>query len=480
MAPIRSHKKSKTGCRTCKKRKVKCDEIGFPRCQNCINREIACDWPANLAPSLSSPSSPQDASSTSNLNCRADYPSSSKAKSDSQCLSIYVDSTTPTLDMTGMELREYPVLRHVFIKILTIYSSLVHHWTTETCYWLLDGDKRVGTSSLHYLHAYQVTVPKLAFVFPSLMHAILSVSSMHLHSRGHAYISNFGPSRDYYALAVYHRRKSEDQAQMPCPEKTCPGDDHCPNIATAHFMATNLLSILDFCSSILDVGFNSNRQLALLVAWLENHRKTLTDFYFAHRKQLSAGPLTSILNLTSVFSGIVDADVPFHSPAFIRTTRFPSSLHSISNIHLDEIGLLDMGSSEVYQDAVRGLEHVHRLFSCNAPLRAIFTFPAVIPFEFLQLLKKRDPRALIILAHFCELFQGSKELTEEKLGWWRNGKTDFILLIRGMLTEKWQLYLDQTIVEARGGERELGVHHNERLYTQAVVVGTMATNVRSA
>ncbi|KAL6884438.1 hypothetical protein GGI43DRAFT_419517 [Trichoderma evansii] len=39
----RSHPKSKTGCRVCKRRKVKCDE-GRPSCRNCIKHAVQCDF----------------------------------------------------------------------------------------------------------------------------------------------------------------------------------------------------------------------------------------------------------------------------------------------------------------------------------------------------------------------------------------------------------------------------------------------------
>ncbi|KAF4122522.1 Fungal Zn(2)-Cys(6) binuclear cluster domain [Geosmithia morbida] len=43
MPPRRSHKKSRAGCRRCKIRKIKCDEV-HPRCGNCHRHGVVCDF----------------------------------------------------------------------------------------------------------------------------------------------------------------------------------------------------------------------------------------------------------------------------------------------------------------------------------------------------------------------------------------------------------------------------------------------------
>ncbi|CRK20199.1 hypothetical protein BN1723_012067 [Verticillium longisporum] len=53
----RSHPKSRTGCQTCKKRKIKCDEHK-PSCRNCIKHAVACDFLQTHATSTSAPRSP--------------------------------------------------------------------------------------------------------------------------------------------------------------------------------------------------------------------------------------------------------------------------------------------------------------------------------------------------------------------------------------------------------------------------------------
>ena len=42
--PRRKHQKSRSGCTTCKRRHIRCDE-GHPRCQNCIIHRSTCSYP---------------------------------------------------------------------------------------------------------------------------------------------------------------------------------------------------------------------------------------------------------------------------------------------------------------------------------------------------------------------------------------------------------------------------------------------------
>ncbi|KAK2008100.1 hypothetical protein LZ32DRAFT_609734 [Colletotrichum eremochloae] len=53
----RSHPKSRTGCRTCKNRKIKCDEHK-PSCRNCIKHAVPCDFLQSQRHSSSIPRSP--------------------------------------------------------------------------------------------------------------------------------------------------------------------------------------------------------------------------------------------------------------------------------------------------------------------------------------------------------------------------------------------------------------------------------------
>ncbi|KAK6534147.1 hypothetical protein TWF281_005484 [Arthrobotrys megalospora] len=61
----RFHNKSRTGCRGCKERRIKCDE-GQPVCSNCIRRSTVCEYNLVEEPHETSTPSPAESSSTKN------------------------------------------------------------------------------------------------------------------------------------------------------------------------------------------------------------------------------------------------------------------------------------------------------------------------------------------------------------------------------------------------------------------------------
>ena len=65
MPPRLAHKKSRRGCRRCKKRKVKCDEL-HPTCAACLRHNVPCSWPddQDLLREPSSPDTPDTPASS--------------------------------------------------------------------------------------------------------------------------------------------------------------------------------------------------------------------------------------------------------------------------------------------------------------------------------------------------------------------------------------------------------------------------------
>ncbi|KAK0197501.1 hypothetical protein F5146DRAFT_49543 [Armillaria mellea] len=156
MPPIRAHHKTRSGCRTCKQRKVKCDE-DFPICKNCTRRGIECFWsntgiehgPTTLARSM------------------LVDPSSSLL-------------TVPKWTGTGSS------------DLLTL--ELMHHYSTSTSYSLaLDP----GAS-----HVWRSIIPRMAFDPHNhcLLHAILAFSALHI------YNADSTSSRYASAASTYYYR----------------------------------------------------------------------------------------------------------------------------------------------------------------------------------------------------------------------------------------------------------------------------------
>lgn len=115
----RPHRKTKTGCLTCKRRKIKCDEVK-PECENCIKHSLNCEYAPpqplfDIQAALSG-----NAVATLNL-------------FDLELLHFFCTST-------ALELHENPTMRTL--------------WSTN--------------------------VPKLGFEYDYVMHGILAFSALHL------------------------------------------------------------------------------------------------------------------------------------------------------------------------------------------------------------------------------------------------------------------------------------------------------------
>ncbi|KAK0209327.1 hypothetical protein DFS33DRAFT_526661 [Desarmillaria ectypa] len=159
MAPIRPHQKSRSGCNTCKQRKVKCDEA-IPICNNCTKRCVECVWGISF---------PKPESTT-----------------PEQSMVVAQSSSTEGF-LSPWALGEGSS------DLLTL--ELMHHYSTVTSYSLCS-DPDVTT-------VWRDIIPRMAFDPHNqcLLQAILAFSALHIHhkdptSRRYAEIAT-----DYYNQA---------------------------------------------------------------------------------------------------------------------------------------------------------------------------------------------------------------------------------------------------------------------------------------
>ncbi|OJJ61484.1 hypothetical protein ASPSYDRAFT_88030 [Aspergillus sydowii CBS 593.65] len=136
MPPLRPHRKTRTGCLQCRKRRVKCDESGHP-CGNCAFRHVACTYPSGTSPDISqsSPVSPHTIQHAAQERPRQGQP-------------------LPTLDPSNKLLLE-----------------LMHKFSTETCKSFFVGPPD--------LHIWQSVIPRRALDHDFLLDALLSVAALH-------------------------------------------------------------------------------------------------------------------------------------------------------------------------------------------------------------------------------------------------------------------------------------------------------------
>ncbi|EPE08897.1 c6 zinc finger domain containing protein [Ophiostoma piceae UAMH 11346] len=184
MPPRRSHKKSRAGCRRCKSRKIKCDEIR-PRCHNCEKHGVACDFEfpeianefaaqtprpsyaatpgATPLPSADTPITPVLSNafpSSATLARLGRPPTASVPLSIPQALALTAPGT-PSAASRLLELR------------------LLHHYSTSTF-------KTLSCDNPSAEKVWRDTVPRVAFEAASgsnhLTDAVLAVAALHLRS----------------------------------------------------------------------------------------------------------------------------------------------------------------------------------------------------------------------------------------------------------------------------------------------------------
>ncbi|KAK0197506.1 hypothetical protein F5146DRAFT_49599 [Armillaria mellea] len=207
MSPIRPHNKTRSGCKTCKKRKVKCDEE-LPVCKNCTRRRVECVW-INDTPQLEH-DSPVPGTSTQATSSSYENPPSTR-------LGCTIELSFDILDL-----------------------RLIHHYATSTSYSL--------SSDPASASVWRKTVPKIAFDAKNrcLLHAILALSALHAH---HA-----DPTASQYAVAA-SAHHSHARTGVHNAEADVKAD------INAIFITLALLALYEFATSSTASSFLSSRQI---------------------------------------------------------------------------------------------------------------------------------------------------------------------------------------------------------------------------
>ncbi|KAM3075588.1 hypothetical protein ACMFMG_007725 [Clarireedia jacksonii] len=171
----RSHRKTRTGCNNCKRRKIKCGE-GKPSCLNCIKHSIPCDY--SHANALAAKSAAVGAGASASLS-----PGSPADQDDANPAS---QSQPPGLSLMDME--------------------VFHHFCTSTA---LDINSDPEVKEL-----WRTTIPGIACGYEFLMRSLLAFASLHL--------ARLRPSQreKYYTYSLLQHQTALQQATIVLPNTT--------------------------------------------------------------------------------------------------------------------------------------------------------------------------------------------------------------------------------------------------------------------
>ncbi|KAL4796353.1 hypothetical protein BDV19DRAFT_378323 [Aspergillus venezuelensis] len=352
----RSHRKSKAGCLQCKKRKVKCDE-SRPGCRKCAIHGVACSFtnPAHGRTQAGSPVSVS--SSTSNL-----------------ALDTSVQGPSPHQTLFAASPLNIQDL------------ELLYHFMTSTCY---------TTSRVPAIRSlWRDEVPRIAFSTPFLLHALLAVSALH--------IAHSTPSR---------RTECTSQAHLHHNAAVTSVIPSITSLASDNAAALYLFSSLTCMFSCADMERNSNFLIlsreGQLSQWIKLFRGTgavLGD----DKHEFQTGILAPIF----VNGGFVTK--VRRSPEALQEGRMYvlELKNRIAKIHSG-----DTAKQQVYQGAIDGVARALAvtLKPNMAETAGVFAWMVEASDEYLELLRKEEPTALIIFSYICVAVK------QVEWTWWTEG-----------------------------------------------------------
>ncbi|KAK4128595.1 hypothetical protein N657DRAFT_30856 [Parathielavia appendiculata] len=449
MPPRRSHKKSRAGCRRCKSRKIKCDEV-HPRCGNCVKHGVHCDFEhpevlAELQAAAAATPGAADTPSTpaTSFNFASPVPHASTPGSAIPG----VADTAPRLcrQPPAPALSPTTPPGHRLLEL-----RLMHQYTAMTC-------KTFTFTAPLTEDIWKITVPNLAFSGSQhLADAILAVAALHLRSimpndkelvrASHAYMA---ASLAEYSAAL---TKGIDHTNAESLFLTS-ALIAFQSTATRVFMkdegmvgagsemdtdAGKLRNQPSGCYSIPFSWFHSFQGVKAITAASWQYLRVspvvtqVINSQAALQLDLSTGPETFFGHLLEGIEEELAAmgggtDDPSIMPraaslagsnssyglnsACSPAVATPAHLHQTQPSNPAATPELVASTRQAYHHAVAVLNWAHKIPHKGAPL----AFPATVSRRFIELLEERRPRALAILACFFALLKSMDSV------WWLQG-----------------------------------------------------------
>ncbi|GLI81206.1 hypothetical protein PoHVEF18_009579 [Penicillium ochrochloron] len=362
MALRRPHRKSRHGCLECKRRRVKCDEAR-PTCSNCAKRHSECEYGssssllwANEEPAVARQSSRASGSDSG-------HPSDSILSSPpADSLGILgrlsgdgvTAATTPTAALNLHDL------------------ELMMHWCNDT-YHTLSRNERTDL-------VWRNVVPEEALSHPFLMHGILALSALHLARTGPE------PSR----RAAYLNRAVTHQNQALALFRELLGDINESN-AKAMFAFAGIVVVYTFgfphTPDVQDpwTCVDDLYQVLVLTRGVQQVIRSPADY-------LSHSNFAPILQVEEVHARLPD-----------DATATINNLHEANEV----CGARDQShETEVYTATIDNVAEMLSWVYGGMTASVIAGRWAIkLPPRFLELLREREPMALVMLAHFGVLLQ---------------------------------------------------------------------------
>jgi hypothetical protein len=344
---LRPHNKSRLGCTSCKRRKVKCDEIQ-PTCGTCQLRKTKCEY-----------SSGQNVdSSAAVVSLRMSKATTTRRPKSDDNIAYNIDNGTSTLYIDPLTSFMPAPIDHVDMKVLW-------HYTAATCRSFSVGDRNQQPME----DTLQNAVVRSAFESPFLMRTLLALASLHMQSLG----QGIGVKRSlsYCGQAFEGHRKAISKA----------------NPKTYGALLTNAL-LLALLSSPTFRTVGEAR--LLLIDWMSMWRGIPSVFTITGLECVSSNGLDALFNRPVLQPNVNGDAVPKELLRMLAVTQAD-----------DE----DPSDVLTYHETLRCLaslyQHLSKQGLDGEMAMRIITWFTLVPEEFVALARANRARAMVILAHYA-------------------------------------------------------------------------------
>lgn len=355
----RLHRKSRLGCLECKKRHMKCDE-GQPSCTNCNTAERTCRY-ASLAPPRGRTGS----------------------RSPSAIPAPGVPPPTPAAGvdwMRNLEPGPAPNVGSEHTYNLE-HMRLLHHIEQGVNDWLEVTEAMRPVASIYLAKA---------FTAPYCMDQLLALSALHLSATATSDTAGDPRHLHYTATNLQTRALAGFRRAMECGAED----------ATATFVFSSLISVHVLAERLVGNRHDFGAFLDGVVDHFRHHRGAciMGNAYWADfgGAELIA-KLTTWGGVPSPASACEGGETPGRQDVWGEPGE-KSVLAAIIGA-----SALNEASAQACLQAIRSLEEVDKRLEGHDAwgVHILLGWHNMIPLEFINLLERRVPEALVILAHFA-------------------------------------------------------------------------------
>ncbi|XPS70023.1 hypothetical protein M3J09_002268 [Ascochyta lentis] len=390
--PRLGHKKSRLGCRQCKARHVKCDEL--KPCTNCARHGVQCSL---VIDPPGAPASTAGSASGSVALKRESKPSNERSRTGSSTSSpsLLIDHVlNPSSMEAGDGLSEgsspnsqsdqFPFLRPFIHKPARDQSDLwvrdvelMHHWTIDTYGELSQREDMRYT--------WRVDAPKHAVTHTFLMHEILAFAAFHKASQAP------DQRQEYYTLGIHH----QDLAIKGMRPKL---QDIVPDEAPAIVATSTLLTLGVFAST----GFEAS------CAEIPSPPSSIDGILNIFSLMQGMGNVLALahVHVLESFLGPMFRDPLESTPSQPLLQELIQHIPSLVSFIETKTDLSEQERSG-YMRVIAHFEPVLKLASPprvdNRELRFLFFWPLHLDGNFLASVRQRHSGALVILMYYATM-----------------------------------------------------------------------------